>query len=252
MKCVGKTDVGVKRKNNQDSFAVIDRNEYLLAVVCDGMGGARGGNVASETAVRAFCQAVRESFGLQPPDGFGEQEIEDLLREAVAEANTEVYRKATEDSDLEGMGTTLVAVLLCKAGKFAVNVGDSRLYVQNADGFWALTKDNSFIQYLLDKGLISPEEALVHPNRNIILRALGVNEEVESDLYRIPTFDRLLLCSDGLYNMLSAEEMQSVINGSYSSKRHAPGFRSRLSELIRRANQNGGTDNITAILIGAN
>lgn len=252
MKCVGKTDVGVKRKNNQDSFAVVDRNEYLLAVVCDGMGGARGGNVASTTAVRAFCQAVRESFALQPSEGYGEQEIEDLLKEAVAEANAEVYRKATEDSDLEGMGTTLVAVLICKAGQFAVNVGDSRLYLQNGESFGAVTKDNSFIQYLLDKGLITPEEALVHPNRNIILRALGVSEEVETDLYHIPPFERLLLCSDGLYNMLSPEDMGSIADGSYSGKRRAPGFRTRLSELIRRANQNGGTDNITAVLIGNN
>lgn len=250
MKCVGKTDVGIKRKNNQDSFCIVDKNEYLLAVVCDGMGGARGGNVASDTAVRTFCKAVRESFALQPAEGYDAQEIEDLLKEAVSEANAEVYRKATEDSDLEGMGTTLVAVLLCNAGQFAVNVGDSRLYVQNGDAFGALTKDNSFIQYLLDKGLVTPEEALVHPNRNIILRALGVNEEVEVDLYRIPPFERLLLCSDGLYNMVPQDEIGGIADGSYSIKRRVPGYRTRLAELIKRANQNGGTDNITAVLIG--
>ncbi len=252
MKCVGKTDVGIKRKNNQDSYAVINKNEYLLAVVCDGMGGARGGNVASDTAVRTFCKAVRESFALQPAEGYDGQEIEDLLKEAVSEANAEVYRRATEDSDLEGMGTTLVAVLLCDTGQFAVNVGDSRLYVQNGETFGALTKDNSFIQYLLDKGLVTPEEALVHPNRNIILRALGVNEEVEIDLYRIPPFERLLLCSDGLYNMLSQDEMNGIVDGSYNGKRRLPGFRTRIAELIKRANQNGGTDNITAVLIGNN
>lgn len=250
MKCVGKTDIGAKRKSNQDSFAVISRGEYTLAVVCDGMGGTRGGNIASETAVRAFCFAVKEAFASQPPGGFREQEIEDLLKQAVGDANTEVYRKAAEDNDLEGMGTTLVAVLFCKAGKFAVNVGDSRLYLQDREGFRQLTKDNSFIQYLLDKGLVTPEEAAVHPNRNIILRALGVNEEIETDLYRIPPYDRLLLCSDGLYNMLPAEEMQSIIDGSYSGKRHAPSYRTRLGELIRRANLHGGTDNITAVLIG--
>lgn len=252
MKCVGKTDVGIKRKNNQDSYAVINKNEYLLAVVCDGMGGARGGNVASDTAVRTFCKAVRESFALQPAEGYDGQEIEDLLKEAVSEANAEVYRRATEDSDLEGMGTTLVAVLLCDAGQFAVNVGDSRLYVQNGETFAPLTKDNSFIQYLLDKGLVTPEEALVHPNRNIILRALGVNEEVEIDLYRIPPFERLLLCSDGLYNMLSQDEMNGIVDGSYNGKRRLAGFRTRIAELIKRANQNGGTDNITAVLIGNN
>ena len=252
MKYAGKTDVGLKRRNNQDSFCIVNKNEYLLAVVCDGMGGARGGNVASSTAVRFFCQSVRESFALQPAEGYDAQEIEDLLKQAAAEANAEVYRRATEDSDLEGMGTTLVAVLLCKAGNFAINVGDSRLYLQNGETFEQLTKDNSFIQYLLDKGLVTPEEALVHPNRNIILRALGVGEEVETDLYRIPPFDRLLLCSDGLYNMLTSTDMSEITDGSYSGKRRVPGFRTRVAELIKRANQNGGTDNITAVLLGPN
>lgn len=250
MKRFGKTDIGSKRKSNQDSFSVVSRNEYILAVVCDGMGGARGGNVASETAVRTFCTSVREAYTDRPPNGFNEQEIEDLLRQAVSDANAEVYRKAEEDSDLEGMGTTLLAVLICKVGAFAVNIGDSRLYVHDAEGLHPLTKDNSFIQYLLDKGLVTPEEAAVHPNRNIILRALGVGEEVETDFYRIPPFRELLLCTDGLYNMLTTDEILSVINGSYSEKRRPPGYRARINELIRRANRRGGQDNITAILLG--
>ncbi len=226
---------------------MISRSEYTLAVVCDGMGGARGGNIASETAVRSFCAAVRKAFNEQS----SRQGVEDLLRQAVCDANTEVYRRAAEDSELEGMGTTLVAALLCKVGDFAVNVGDSRLYLRDEEGLRPLTKDNSFIQYLLDKGLITQEEAATHPNRNIILRALGVNEEVEVDLYHIPTFRQLLLCSDGLYNMLSTEELLSVMDGTYSGKRRPPGYRARISELIRRANQHGGQDNITAVLIGA-
>ena len=128
MKTYGKTDIGVKRKNNQDSFAILERSEYTLAVVCDGVGGARGGNIASETAVKTFCSEIKSAFARRSPEEYGEQGIEDLLRQAVSDANTEVYRKAAEDSDLEGMGTTLVAALLCKAGNFAVNVGDSRLY----------------------------------------------------------------------------------------------------------------------------
>ncbi len=248
MKCFGKTDIGAKRKNNQDSFATVSKSDYTLAVVCDGMGGARGGNIASETAVRAFCASVREGFSKGVPSD--EQAVEILLTQAVNDANTEVYRKAAEDSDLEGMGTTLVAVLLCPLGNFAVNVGDSRLYLQTEGELQQVTKDNSFIQYLLDKGLVTPDEAAVHPNRNIILRALGVNEEVETDLYRIPEFQRLLLCSDGLYNMLSVQEMSLVANGSYSGKRKLPGYRTRLAELIRRANFYGGADNITAVLLG--
>lgn len=223
----------------------------MLAVVCDGVGGARGGNIASETAVKTFCAAVRSAFSKRSPEDFTEQAVEDLLKQAVGDANTEVYRKAAEDSELEGMGTTLVAALLCKAGSFAVNVGDSRLYLQDSEGLRPLTKDNTFVQYLLDKGVLTPEEALVHPYRHIILRALGGNEEVETDFYRIPAFDRLLLCSDGLYNMLPPEELGDIIDGNFNGKRRPPGYRARVNELIRRANLHGGQDNITAILIGA-
>lgn len=193
---------------------------------------------------------MRSAFSRRTPEEFGEQAIEDLLKQAVNDANTEVYRKAAEDSDLEGMGTTLVAALLCKAGGYAVNVGDSRLYVQDSEALRPLTKDNTFVQYLLDRGVLTPEEALVHPNRNIILRALGGNEEVETDFYRIPAFDRLLLCSDGLYNMVPPEELQEILDGRFSGKRRTPGYRARVNELIRRANLHGGQDNITAILIG--
>jgi protein phosphatase len=248
MKCYGKTDIGAKRKNNQDCYAIADKGEYLLAAVCDGMGGARGGNIASETAIKSFCSTVKEAFAKNPPAD--EQAVKDLLTQAVCDANTDVYRKAVEESELEGMGTTLVAVLLCTVGHYAVNVGDSRLYLQKDGELTQLTKDNSFIQYLLDKGLIAPEEAATHPNRNIILRALGVNEEVECDLYSIPEFERLLLCSDGLYNMISMEEMSSLADGSYSGKKRSPGYRARISEMIRRANFYGGTDNITAVLLG--
>lgn len=250
MKSYGKTDIGQKRKSNQDNFSILSRSDYLLAVVCDGMGGAQGGNIASSTAIRTFCTAVRQALAAPSAEQLQDQDVEVLLRQAVSDANTEVYRKAAEDSDLEGMGTTLVGALCCRAGCFAVNVGDSRLYVRNADGLQQITKDHSFIQYLLEKGLVTSEEATHHPNRNIILRALGVNEEVEADIYRIASFDKLLLCSDGLYNMLSLTDMQDVVDGTYGSKTWPPGYRARVNELIRRANRKGGQDNITAVLIG--
>ncbi len=249
MKGYGKSDIGQKYKANQDAFALQNRSEYTLAVVCDGVGGARGGNVASETAVRVFCASVRAGFVRRPFDGFDVQSVEDLLRQAVSDANAEVYRRATEDPDLEGMGTTLVAFLRCDRGDFAVNVGDSRLYVQDESGLRAVTRDNSYVQYLIDRGVITPEEAPTHPKRNIILRALGEGEEVETDFYRVPPFERVLLCSDGLYNMLPAEELASVIDGSGCDKKRPPGLRGRVNELIRRANRHGGLDNITAVLL---
>lgn len=251
LKSYGKTDTGIKRKNNQDDYAIIERSDYTLAVVCDGMGGANGGKLASSTAVRSFCSSVRLSLSENPSVLQNPQSIEDMLRQSVGDANTEVYRKSAEDSDLDGMGTTLVAVLLCKAGAFAVNVGDSRLYGRTGKHFEQITRDNSFIQYLIDQGLITPEEAKTHPNKNIILRALGINEEIETDLYRIDRFDALLLCSDGLYNMVPKEEMLAVLNGEASGKRKPPGLRAQVNELIRRANRNGGQDNITVVLLQA-
>ena len=250
MKVLGKTDVGVKRKNNQDAYEIIEKPDYTLAVVCDGMGGASGGKLASSTAVRAFCNTVRFTLSDNPSVLDSPQQIEDLMKQAVEDANTEVYRKGAEDSDLDGMGTTLVAALLCDIGDFAVNVGDSRLYRKQGDELYQVTKDNSFIQYLLDKGLITPEEAKTHPNRNIILRALGVNEEIEVDFYRIEPYEQLLLCSDGLYNMVPKSEILSVLDGTYQNKKHSPSMRVRANELIRRANRNGGQDNITVIVIG--
>ncbi len=251
MKGYGKSDIGQRYKSNQDSYALQNRSEYTLAVVCDGVGGARGGNVASETAVRTFCASVRSGFARRPSDGIDEQTVESLLRQAVNDANAEVYRRAAEDPDLEGMGTTLVAFLRCDRGDFAVNVGDSRLYVQDKDGFRAVTRDNSYVQYLVDRGVITPEEAPGHPKRNIILRALGEGEEVETDFYRVPPFERALLCSDGLYNMLPPEELASVVDGSGCERgwKGPPGLRGRVNELIRRANRHGGLDNITAILL---
>lgn len=248
MKYGGKTDVGMKRKCNQDSFAVFSKENYFGAVVCDGMGGAKGGNVASGIAVKTFVSFIKKTFAAKNPDDYNETEIKCLLRSAVDAANTEIYRRAQMDDELEGMGTTLVAVIVCLAGTFAVNIGDSRIYSQTDGVLQQISTDHSFVQYLIDKGEIRPSEANLHPNKNIILRALGVSERVEGDYFRIDNYDRLLLCTDGLTNHVDNNRIGEIISGSYMAK--PPSYKQRVERLISEANQAGGLDNITAVLMG--
>ena len=248
MKYGGKTDVGAKRKNNQDSYAVFSKSGYFCAIVCDGMGGAKGGNVASGLAVKTFASIVKKAFSAINADDYDEFKIKRLLKTAVDETNFAVYQKSLTSSEYEGMGTTLVAVIGCLCGTFAVNIGDSRLYRQIDGVLQQISTDHSFVQYLIEKGDLSPAEANNHPNKNIILRAIGVNESVEGDYFRIDNYDRLLLCTDGLTNHVSDERISTIISGAYSTK--SSSLKARTDLLIKEANDGGGLDNITAVLIG--
>lgn len=248
MKYGGKTDVGIKRKNNQDSYAVFSKSGYFCAIVCDGMGGANGGNIASGLAVKTFASIIKKAFAVKNPDDFDEFEIKRLMKTAVDETNRTIYQKSLTSPDLEGMGTTLVAVIGCLCGTFAVNIGDSRIYRQLDGVLQQISTDHSFVQYLIDKGDLKPEEASNHPNKNIILRALGVNEMVEGDYFRIDNYDRILLCTDGLTNHVSDERISEIISGEFAQK--SSSLKARTEELIRAANEGGGQDNITAILVG--
>ncbi len=248
MKFGGKTDVGIKRKNNQDSFAVFSKSDYFCAIVCDGMGGVKGGNVASGLAVKTFATAIKKAFSAKSADDFDELEIKRLMKSAVDEANHAIYEKSLGSPELEGMGTTLVAVLVCLCGTFAVNIGDSRLYRQIDGIIQQISTDHSFVQYLIEKGDITPDEAANHPNKNIILRALGVNDSVEGDYFRIDNYDRLLLCTDGLTNHVSNSRIAEIISGAYNPKKTS--LKARTEKLIAEANEGGGLDNITAVLFG--
>jgi protein phosphatase len=242
MKCFGKTDIGAKRKNNQDSFATVNKSDYTLAVVCDGMGGARGGNIASGTAVKAFCASVREGFsGGIPTD---EQGVETLLTQAVNDANTEVYRKATEDSDLEGMGTTLVAALISGKNATIVNVGDSRCYHITHSDIRRITVDHSLVQMMVDRGEIAPEEARDYPGRNYITRAVGTEPTVESDVFaiRLERGDAMLLSSDGLHNEVDDQEILfEVVHGVNNDN--------CCKRLFDIADKRGSPDNVTCVLV---
>ncbi|MBO4452977.1 MAG: Stp1/IreP family PP2C-type Ser/Thr phosphatase [Clostridia bacterium] len=248
MRFYGKTDIGLKRRNNQDSYAVFARDGYVCAIVCDGMGGAKGGNIASGTAVKAFASVIRKAFSAKDPAASDARAVKTLLRSAADAANKAVYEKAIADEELDGMGTTIVAAICTEAGCFAINIGDSRLYKRTAAGIKQVSKDHSFVQYLIDKGEISQAEAAFHPNKNIILRALGVNSTVEGDCYTIKDFEQLLLCTDGLTNHLSDLRIEEIITLQNANGRKAS-LKARVDRLIEEANSEGGSDNITAVLI---
>lgn len=245
----GKTDIGKKRTSNQDSFftGYLDKNKNVfLAVLCDGMGGAAGGNIASTLAAGTFKASLYDKFKKMsdeeiPADSFCEQS----LLCACKSANSALFKKALENDDLKGMGTTLVACLIYKDYYYIVNIGDSRLYIFSENKKLSqLTHDHSYVQLLIDSGKITPQQALDHPNKNVITRALGIEKEVSADIFKIPVKDNnVLLCSDGLTNFVSDETIETILkNKDYD-------INSASSVLIDTANENGGGDNITVIII---
>jgi len=250
----GKSDIGKKRFENEDSFIAkqICENVWLCAV-CDGMGGANGGQVASSLAVREFTDSLENALAPDIEESRykgSEADIPALLALAVKKANTAVYERAKGESGLSGMGTTLTAAFIIGGTLYAVNVGDSRLYLVENGTMSQITKDHSYVQYLVDMGKLTPGEAENNPNKNIITRAVGTEQNVEHDLYTLQLPGRgegyILLCSDGLTNFVSAEDIVGVILSDHGGKKE---LEKKIDTLIKKANDNGGGDNITAVLI---
>ena len=245
MRIFGKSDTGVRRPVNQDRFLIREFPDGLcLCAVFDGMGGANGGEEASSAALHSFDECI--TCGIMDRVCRGEEitryEAEKLLCTAAQTANAEIYRRS-EDPALEGMGTTVVAALIVHDDVVALNVGDSRLYEVSRGALKQVSKDNSYVQYLVDIGRITKEEAVNHPKKNLITKCLGTEEQVEPDVYRIGEVpDKLILCSDGLTNALSEEAIFETVNDD----RLAPG--EKVKALIDAANKAGGPDNVTAIL----
>ncbi|MGI6715639.1 MAG: Stp1/IreP family PP2C-type Ser/Thr phosphatase [Eubacteriales bacterium] len=241
MKCYGLTDRGLKRRSNQDFFRIHSSKRYTAAVVCDGMGGAKGGLTASRTAAVAFMKNLRSSMAGFNPDLVTTGDLERILATALTAANTAVYEKAGTSEALEGMGTTLVAFLHAAGKTVVVNTGDSRLYASKDGNLRQITKDHSFVQYLVDTGIITPAQAEHHPQKNIILKVIGVNEHAEYDIFTLSDYDNLLLCTDGLVNMVSFEELSQILTGDLN-------LETKVERLINLANERGGYDNITAVI----
>jgi protein phosphatase len=225
------TDVGLVRTNNQDSLLVADP----LFAVADGMGGAAAGEVASNTAIAGLQQAF-SAAGVPTPDN---------LTEAARSANRAVWEQAEANPEMRGMGTTLVALALVDGGRLAaVNIGDSRLYLLRDDSLRQVTSDHNLVAELVAEGRISKEEAEVHPRRNIMTRALGVDPDVDIDLFveDPQPSDRWLLCSDGLPRELRDEHIVSILRRFADPQEAA-------RELVEEAKRRGGNDNITAVVV---
>lgn len=249
------SDIGMKRKTNQDSFYLKTYSQKTcLAVVCDGMGGANGGCEASKIAMETFVREVEEF--LVPYIGnkektFHSSDVKYALASAVYEANDAVRNHAFENPSLQGMGTTLVAALIIDKTVFCVNVGDSRIYFIKGDKIKQVTKDHSYVQYLLDTGKLTPKEARTFPDKNIITRAIGVEENVNADITKESVLDGMfvLLCSDGLTNFADNETIRDVLTKDAHENMDQITLGISVRKLIDIANKNGGADNITAVVV---
>lgn len=234
-----KTDKGSVRDINQDncSITILDEKS-CFAVVCDGMGGPNAGDVASSMAV----SIITENFVSGWNNNISLDSLKELLVESVNAANSKIFIKSREVKQYEGMGTTVVAAVCMEDTLLIANVGDSRAYLVS-DTLNKITKDHSYVQELIDNGKISENEAENFPYRNVITRALGTNGAVVTDLFDktvLSAGDTVLLCSDGLYNYASQEEILSAIKNTE--------YESIASVLVDIANKNGGGDNITALV----
>ena len=238
-------DVGRVRKINQDTvFCSLEPVGLLpnLFIVADGMGGHKAGDLASAEAVRCFINCIEERSKEA-------EDIIDLMRLALEEANRYVYYLAQESEDYQGMGTTFVAVTFCGNSLYCINVGDSRLYKLNRAGeqpmsLKKVTEDHSIVEMMIKEGMITEEEARVHPQKNMITRAVGIEESVQIDDFRLEVdhLVRVLLCSDGLSGMLTDLDILNIVSSKADVEETA-------ERLLAKANDNGGRDNISVIVI---
>ena len=241
MKAVFRTDRGKVRIHNEDQGGIFykENPRMTFAVIADGMGGHKAGDVASEMAVSKLKEAWETELHTDSPSS-----IELFLEEQIKRVNREIYEHSMSNEECEGMGTTIVGVVCTDKTATIVNVGDSRCYLLNESGFKQVTEDHSLVNELVRSGQISKEDAAHHPRKNVILRALGTETNVEVDIKTISfeEGDHLLLCSDGLSDKLSESEIEAIITGDDSLEHIAGTF-------IQKANENGGEDNITLIIL---
>ena len=239
----GLSDIGRVRAQNQDAFRIEELDRHtILAVVCDGMGGAKSGNIASRLAIDVFVDEVKNSW----KSSMTQEQTGQLLQNAVKLANFTVYDQARQFEDFAGMGTTLVAALLSGRNATIVNVGDSRCYHITRSDIRRVTVDHSVVQMMVDRGELTAEEARSYPGRNYITRAVGTEPTVESDLFaiRVERGDALLLSSDGLHNEVDDQEILfEVVHGVNNDN--------CCQRLLDIANMRGSPDNVTSVLVMA-
>ena len=253
MKGFGITDQGLVRSNNQDSFSSkMIGKDCLLAVVCDGMGGAAGGSIASSIAKDVYASEFEKFlngyFSSDKKEGAEVVAIPRAMRASIASSNKFTHELSVGDKSLHGMGTTLVSALVCGKKIYVCNVGDSRAYAFYNDRSVQITKDHSYVQQLVDSGRLTEKEARSSEQKNIITRAIGVEDEVSADTFILDVKSDLryiLLCTDGLSNYITGEEMHRIL----FQPEDMLGFERKVRFLVELANKRGGKDNITVYLI---
>jgi PPM family protein phosphatase len=234
--CAARTDVGVVRSGNEDNYLML--SERGIFIVADGMGGHAAGEVASEMAVRITSHAIGSVRGMN------ETEVAERIRDAIRSANEAIFARTLAEHDKRGMGTT-ATVLVLLPGKYLIGqVGDSRAYLYRDGALHQLTKDHSYVQEQVDAGLLTPDQARVHPYSNVITRCVGAGTDVMPDIYfgSLDAGDVLLLASDGLTGMLEDEYLTRIITADSEPQ-------AWVDRMVNEANRRGGLDNITAIAI---
>lgn len=240
LKLVARTDIGLVRDNNQDSYAVCElEGGAVFAVVCDGMGGAAEGALASSLAVRAIKERIAERYY----DGMSDISLKSLMVSAIENANRHIYDLSLTDKKYEGMGTTVVAAIAAGSYVYIVHAGDSRAYKITDGRLYQLTRDHSVVQRMLENGEITASEAVDHPSKHIITRALGVDSEIRTDFCQesLDEGDVIFLCSDGLSNFVDSDDILRILKEE--------SFYKFADKLVDLANQNGGADNITVVAV---
>ncbi|WP_026487208.1 Stp1/IreP family PP2C-type Ser/Thr phosphatase [Caldanaerobius polysaccharolyticus] len=239
MKAVGKTDVGNTRENNEDGYYIKNDDELKLFIVADGMGGHNAGEIASSLAIKSVADYFEENY---KKINKRDCDIVNFIKEAIVQGNLEVFKRAMLNKSMNGMGTTLTLLLIENGKYFLGHIGDSRAYLVRDGEIKQISNDHSLVAELIRQGSITENEARVHPQRNIITRALGTEDDIEIDIAfdHVNPGDIILLCTDGLTSMLTDQEILDII---YDKEPEMA-----CEELVKAANARGGYDNITVVI----
>ncbi|NLN49369.1 MAG: Stp1/IreP family PP2C-type Ser/Thr phosphatase [Clostridiales bacterium] len=244
MRAFGVTDIGLVRKKNEDAFyyqEIYEKDKPFFCIIADGMGGHKAGDIASKMAISLMLDYFEKNIKLHNCD------INDyafLLKDAFIYVNKSVYLSSLEKEEHQGMGTTLIVSLFIEDSIIIGHVGDSRVYFIKDKNITKVTTDHSYVAELIKNGTIKPEEACKHPQKNVITRAIGTCNDIDVDIsiFNLYNEDYIVMCTDGLSNMLSEIEIRETVTEKVSLKE-------KCTKLITLANDNGGLDNITAIII---
>jgi len=242
MKIVAKTDIGRIRQQNQDSYAAGELpGGVAWAVVCDGMGGAAGGDVASTLAVKMISEKITSAY----QDGMGSGSIKNMLVSVIESANVSIYDMARSNETLHGMGTTVVAAVVVGSAVYIAHAGDSRAYRITPEAIQQITRDHSVVQAMVETGELTPDEAKHHPRKNLITRVLGMEQNILTDFNEtvLQADDVIILCTDGLSNYVETDDIYALTKGG--------NYYEFAEKLVSLANGNGGGDNITVVAIAS-